>query len=143
VMALRQQREGWVAPDGHRIGFIRAVRPGPDGDSRLTGFLMDAQRAARDVACLLGSAPGQLVGAMEELENNIHEHCNAAGTGLLAFRAARGIFEFVVADLGIGILRSLRSGPQYSALSDHGKALESALTDGISRFGADSGRGHG
>lgn len=143
LTALRQQRESWISPDGRRMGFIRAVRPDPDGNSRLTGFLMDAQRAARDVACLPGSAPGQLVGAMEEMENNIHEHCNAAGTGLLAFRAARSVFEFVVADRGIGILRSLRSCPQYSTLCDHGKALESALTDGISRFGTDRGRGHG
>ena len=143
IAALREERERWVASDAHRMGFIRALRSGADGDSRLTAFLMDAQRAARDVACLPGSAPGQLAAAMEELENNIHEHSGAAATGLVAFRAARGVFEFVVEDRGIGILASLRSCPSYAAVSDHGKALESALTDGISRFGSDTGRGHG
>jgi hypothetical protein len=33
--------------------------------------------------------------------------------------------------------------PQHAALGDHSKALQSALTDGISRFGSDTGRGHG
>jgi hypothetical protein len=31
----------------------------------------------------------------------------------------------------------------YSDLRDHGKALQAALNDGTSRFGADSNRGHG
>ena len=143
ITALRGQHERWIASDGRRMGFIRAARSGPDGGNWLTAFLMAAQRAARDVACLPGSAPGQLAGAMEELENNIHEHSDALATGLLAFRATRGAFEFVIADLGVGILPSLRRCPLYAALSDHGKALESALTDGISRFGSDTGRGHG
>src|ERR1035438_1335679 len=74
ISALQEDRESWISPDARRIGFIRAVRGGADGDNRLTAFLMDAQRAAREVACLPGSAPGQLVAAMQELENNIHEH---------------------------------------------------------------------
>lgn len=144
IAALQENRERWVSADGRRMGFIRAVRLGPDGDNWLTDFLMHAKRAAQDVAALPGTTPGQLAAAMEELENNIHEHSDAADTGLLAFRAAPGVFEFVAADRGIGILESLRKCPMYtSAVNDHGKALESALTDGISRFGRDSGRGHG
>lgn len=144
VTALQEDRERWVSSDERRMGFIRAVRRGPDGDNWLIAFLMDAQRAARDVASLPGGTPGQLAGAMEELENNIHEHSDAANTGLLAFRATPGAFEFVVADRGVGILASLRRCSTYTAaVNDHGKALESALTDGISRFGSESGRGHG
>jgi hypothetical protein len=141
--ALAEDRERWISADHRRMGFIRAMRGGPDGDSRLTAFLMDAQRAAREVAGLPGNTPGQLAAAMKELENNIHEHSDAAATGILAFRAGRGTFEFVVADRGIGILASLRQSPHFRALADHGKALESALTDGTSRFGNNSGRGHG
>jgi hypothetical protein len=70
---------------------------------------------------------------MRELENNIHEHSENAATGLLAFRAARGVFEFVAADRGIGILSSLRQSAQFAALQDHGRALREALTDGTSR----------
>lgn len=143
IAALTEKREFWVNAHDHRMGFIRAVRTGPDGDARLTGFLMDAKRAAANTAQLPGDAPAQLVAAMAEMESNIHEHSEAPDTGLLAFRAAHGTFEFVAVDRGIGILKSLRSCDAYTALSDHGNALAAALSDGVSRFGESSRRGHG
>jgi hypothetical protein len=143
ITALREKRENWVSSNDGRMGFIRALRPGPDGDNRLTDFLMSAQRAARNVARLPSTTSGQLAAAMEELENNIHEHSNAAETGLLAFRASSCVFEFVATDMGIGILQSLRKCSSHTELTDHGKALEAALTDGTSRHGTNSQRGHG
>ena len=143
VAALDHDEESWIAPPDHHAGFIRAVRPGPDGDSRLTGFLMKAKRAGRGVSGLSASVSGQLAAAMEELENNIHEHAGTPETGILAYRAEPGAFEFAVADRGIGILHSLRRGEAYASLSDEGKALEAALTDGVSRHGPDSNHGHG
>ena len=104
---------------------------------------MRAKRAGQEVAGLPAAVSGQLVAAMEELENNIHEHADAPETGMLAYRAEPGAFEFVVADRGIGVLRSLRRCATYAALPDEGKALEAALTDGVSRHGPDSNHGHG
>ena len=107
-------------------------------------FLMDAQRAARDVALLPGKTPGQLVAAMQELESNIHEHSEAPESGPAGL--SRGCQEFLNLSLptgGIGVLASLRSCPKYAALQDNGKALAAVLTDGTSRFGSDSRRGHG
>lgn len=143
IAAIQNQSECWIKPDDRRMGFIRAARNGRDEDALFTGFLMDAQRAARDVSRLPGTVPGQLVAAMQELESNIHEHCDAADTGLLAFRAAAGVFEFVAADRGIGILRSLQRCLAFANLDDHGKAMLAALSDGTSRFGTDGQRGHG
>ena len=111
--------------------------------NRLTGFLMKAKRAGRDVSGLSATVAGQLVAAMEELENNIHEHADAPETGILAYKAEPGAFEFVVADRGIGIGRSLRRCAAYAALQDEGRALEAALTDGVSRHGPGSNHGHG
>ena len=51
-----------------------------------------------------------------------------------------GAFEFVVADRGIGVRRRRAA---YAALTDEGKALEAALTDGLSRHGPVSNRGLG
>ncbi len=104
---------------------------------------MKAKRAGQDVSGLSAAVSGQLVAAMEELENNIHEHADAPDTGIIAHRAEPGAFEFVVADRGIGVLRSLRRCAAYAALPDEGKALEAALTDGVSRHGPDSNHGHG
>jgi hypothetical protein len=143
VSALRSERQYWINSEDHAMGFIRATRAGADGDSHLLAFLMEAKRAATDVARLPGSTPGQLVAAMEELESNIHEHSEAPTTGILAFRAVPGAFEFVAADRGIGILRSLRQCPIYAGIPNHGKALESALADGTSRFGPNGKRGYG
>lgn len=143
VAALEEDKESWVSPVKQHVGFIRAARRSPDADSRLTGFLMTAKRAGREIAGLPAKVSGQLVAAMEELENNIHEHADAPETGILAYRAEPGAFEFVVADLGIGILHSLRRCEAYAALPDEGKALEAALTDGISRHGPNSNHGHG
>ena len=98
IAALDQGRESWIVPLDQYAGFIRAIRRGPDGDNRLTGFLMKAKRAGQDVSGLPAAVSGQLVAAMEELENNIHEHADAPETGMLAYRAEPAAFEFVVAD---------------------------------------------
>jgi hypothetical protein len=52
-------------------------------------------------------------------------------------------FEFIVCDRGAGVLETLRTCPAYSHLADHGKALILALTDGISRYGPNTGHGFG
>ena len=143
IAALAQDRESWTAPRDQHAGFIRAVGRGPNGDNRLTAFLMRVKQAGQEVSGLPAAVSGQLVAAMEELENNIHEHADAPETGMLAYRAEPGAFELVVADRGIGVLRSLRRCATYAALPDEGKALEAALTDGVSRHGQDSNHGHG
>lgn len=141
ITALRRNAAEWMSPDRRRIGFIRIAQS--NDNEAMTRFLMDAHKAAREVSGLPGSQPGQLAAAIREMENNIQEHSDAAQTGSLAYRAAPGIFEFVAADRGIGVLASLRQCSTYAGLSDHGNALRSTLTDGHSRFGQDVGRGHG
>lgn len=143
IDALEGDHETWLVPDGHRMGFIRSLRKQPDGDNRFTAFLMTAQRAAREVTSLPGTTPGQLVAAMQEFESNIHEHSEAPATGCLAFCATPEIFEFAVLDHGIGVLESLHRCTSFAELSDHGKALQAALTDGTSRLGPGSNHGHG
>ena len=143
VCALEQAKHSWVSSTQRHSGFIRATRRGSDADSRFTGFLMNAKRASREIARLPAAVSGQLVAAMKELESNIHEHADASDTGILAYRAELGAFEFVVADRGIGILNSLRRNAAFAGLPDEGKALEAALTDGVSRYGPSSNRGYG
>jgi hypothetical protein len=143
ITAFREERECWLSPEAKRMGYIRAWRRGPDADHHLTGFLMAAKRAARNVARLPGDTPDLLEAAMAEMEGNIHDHAEAPETGVLAFRAQQSVFEFVVADRVIGVLASLRSCPEYDGLEDHGAALHATLTDGTSRHGSRSGHGHG
>jgi hypothetical protein len=140
--AMISGRNQWFCPNGHRLGFIRTTWDPCGDDTQWTAFLLQAQRAA-----VAGGFPGkiasQLVGAIGELQSNIYEHSEAVRTGLIAFQATRGNFEFVVSDKGIGILASLRSCPDYTSLNDHGEALSCALQDGNSRHGKAAGRGMG
>ena len=143
VTALEEKKASWSNPLDPYMGFIRAASEETDRASRWTSFLMRAKRAAMDISGLPATVSGQLVAAMEELENNVHEHSRAPETGVIAYRAETGAFEFVVADHGIGILRSLCSCPDFTLLRDEGTALQAALTDGVSRYGTDCQRGHG
>ena len=137
LSAIYQRKERWLWGD---MGFIRSVRSGPSGDEQFIEFLMNVKRKGRQVSGLPVKISGQLVAAMRELENNIREHSDAAQTGYVAYRIEPGIFEFVVADLGIGIRNSLRPYREYA---DEGQALVAALTDGVSRHGPNSTRGYG
>ena len=143
VYVLKQAKGGWVSSDQRHAGFIRTTRRGGHGDSWFTEFLMNAKRAGHEVAGLPTAVSGQLVAAMKELESNIHEHADAPETGILAYRAEPGAFEFVVADHGIGVLHSLRRNAAHAGLRDEGTALEAAITDGVSRYGPNSNRGYG
>jgi len=138
--ALESGRVHWLSADGRLGGFMKAGAM-PD-EAAWTGFGVAAQQAAT-VAGFPRQVAAQLTGALGELYSNIHEHSGASATGLIAFRAQPGRFEFAAADRGVGILSSLQSCGAYTALNDHGEALRLALTDGVSRHGHDSGRGHG
>jgi hypothetical protein len=132
----------WICPRSKKLGFIRTIWD-PSGDTpEWDAFRYQMQRAA-EAAGFPGSIPAKLVGAIGELESNLHEHSEAAHTGIVAFQAISGGFEFVVADRGIGVLKSLRSCEEHANLHDGGKALSLALTDGVSRFGKAAGRGLG
>lgn len=89
-----------------------------------------------------GLAAG-LMGALGELQDNVFEHSGLPETGLVAYGAKTGMFEFVVADAGRGVLASLRENPEFTHLADCGAALRLAAADGISRHNSESGHGYG
>lgn len=84
-----------------------------------------------------------LLGALVELQDNIYEHSDAPDTGVVAYAVSPTSFEFVVADRGVGVLQSLRRNPRFAGITDSGRAIELAITEGVSRFPEESGRGQG
>ena len=91
-----------------------------------------------DKSCARG-----LVAALREFVDNIHDHSEAAVTGLAGYAIASNDLEIVVADSGIGMLQSLRSSSEFRYLTDSGQALKIAIEDGKSRHGSLSGHGRG
>ncbi len=149
----------WLKPGRHGE-LLRAMATGKKwfSASSMQGFVTmseilaqycdwtDFAMRGRKAAVAAGFAPdmaGQLFGAIGELRGNIEEHSEHAGTGYIAYDATPGHFEFVVADSGIGALKSLRTHPHYIFVTDAGTALNLALTEGVSRHYDDKGRGKG
>jgi anti-sigma regulatory factor (Ser/Thr protein kinase) len=140
--AIASGRTHWVCPDGRRIGFLRTRAKLAADETVWTGFGLAAQKAALASGFSTRTA-AQLAAAIGEMHSNVYEHSGASSTGLVAFRAGANRFEFVVADRGMGVLESLRSCSDYSGMNDHAEALRLTLTDGVSRHGANIGRGCG
>ena len=144
VAALSGRDQFWSGQgNAEETGFIRTKRLSQLYDNRLTTLLMRAKRAGQRISGLSAQVSGQLVGAMGELESNIHEHAESPVSGVVAYRAEADAFEFVVSDRGVGVLASLRRNTEYAGLVDSGVALRAALTEGVSRYGAGSERGFG
>jgi hypothetical protein len=127
-----------------RRGFMRTVYDPLIAESDLprTRFLMAARKSA-EATGLPVSAAQYMAAAMRELESNIWEHSEKSQTGLLAFQASHGAFEFVAADNGVGVLATLRDATEFKSLSDHGRALYLTLQEGVSRHGRDPNHGNG
>lgn len=134
--ALTGSRQQWLQSDG-RCGLVKGN--GLAAEETLGSFKIDAHKAA--LGANFGGAAPLLVAAMGEIIGNVIDHSEAEASGVAIFSARSGLFEFVVADEGIGVLRSLRSCGDYKTLGDEGAALTAMVETGVSRHGP--GRGHG
>lgn len=122
-------------------GFI-ATRHRSQSGLPWDDFCLKARIAARE-AGLEPTEARAVVGALIEIEENVHLHSERVDDGIVAFSSSPGRFEIAVGDSGIGVLDSLRSHSDYANLGDAGTALRLALENGHSRYGRHSGHGLG
>lgn len=140
---LRSGHGGSKLAVGTPSGFIRIRREQDDtSHAGWLSFLAMLGHAA-PIAGLSKTLASQLTGVVKEMEDNVHLHSRQPSTGLVAFMAHRELFEFVVLDRGIGVLKSLQEAPEFAAVPDHGTALRLAVSNGTSRYGSGSGHGLG
>lgn len=133
----------WTTANAPARGFIRVRRDHTDVENATwTQFRYDLQRCAIQ-AGFADSWAKQIVGAIGELEDNVHWHSMDPASGLLVYWIDHASLEIVVLDRGIGALRSLQQCEEFVDLADSGTALEIALQDGRTRYGSSSGRGWG
>lgn len=140
---LRGTQSLWFDTLGRR-GVMRTIFSPlrKEDDVPRTQFLMAARKSA-ETAGLPATVAQYMAAALKEMESNIREHSERPETGLLAFQAAHGSFEFVAADRGVGVLATLREADEFRSLTDHGRALHLTLQEGVSRRGRDPGHGNG
>ncbi len=136
-------RGAYLTTNSERMGFVTTTRTAQAADRvEWTAFCRKAQEAA-ELSLPKAAALG-LIGALREIEDNVHVHSERSHDGVVGFRGNTEEFEFVVADSGIGVLKSLRQSPDYQHLDDAGTAIKIALADGQSRLRhLDPARGHG
>lgn len=129
---------------GDRLGVFPLANLSVDGNPTedWTLWFSRADQAAQAAGFSSRNA-AKVMGAFGELQDNVFRHSQAYTSALIAYAVTDFGFEFVVSDRGVGILGSLRTHPDYSALRDAGSALRVAITNGESRFGRDSGSGLG
>jgi anti-sigma regulatory factor (Ser/Thr protein kinase) len=80
-----------------------------------------------------------LQGALHEMAENSLLHSNSSFPVIVGYHALNGFIQFCVADIGIGVLGSLRTCGDYSGLKTHAEAIRNALHDGVTRFGRQRG----
>lgn len=141
LVSARCQGVSYLASPHAPYGFAKTAHLQSD-DPTSTEFYMRAKRAAA-AAGFSADYCGKITAAIGEFESNISEHSQQADSGYVAYVARQDCMEFVVADLGVGVLASLRSNPSFASLADAGTALELALTEGVSRHSNESARGYG
>jgi hypothetical protein len=142
LTAKHKKQLFWLQPETELLGFCRPTSSALIESQDWIKFSLAAQKAAKSSGFDQPTS-AQLVAAFQELVNNIHEHSGSPETAFVAFSACPKMFEFVVCDDGSGLLSTLKTAPEFSMLDDEGRALELSLTEGVSRFGSDIGRGFG
>jgi hypothetical protein len=79
--------------------------------------------------------------AMSAMTENALLHANSNLVVLVGYQLLDHAALFTVADLGRGVLASLRSSPKFEYLANSRDALRLALCDGVSRLGQGNGYG--
>lgn len=145
---VRALAEGAVSGAGarDRAGVFPLSRYDLDDDGPERPVWDQWAKHAENAAVVAGLSKGLvggLMGALGELLENVFEHSGRPGSGVVAYAASDGSFEFVVADAGRGVLASLRENPEFAGLTDSGTALRVAASDGASRHVRSTGHGYG
>ena len=132
-----------ISLDPNKFEFMRGYQTEAEVDDlRWMTFCKRLENAASS-AGLGDSFAKALTGTVEEMASNVLEHSEHAETSVVGYRWSQTEFEYVVADNGIGVLESLRKNSYYSYLEDSGKALETSIQEGESRYGHNVGHGLG
>lgn len=98
-------------------------------DNRLFGaYLLRFEFGSKRIG-LPAKTTVKLQAAMHEMAVNAVTHAKAPIAALIGYEVRGSSATFCVADVGIGVLKSLRGNPAFSQLSIHSEAIRLALQE--------------
>ena len=101
-----------------------------DEDVEWGNFCQRFERAAREVGFSKDAAIN-MHSALFEMAENAQIHSRSPVAPLVGYEVGNGMAMFTVADVGRGVLASLRSVPQYASLTVDVEAIQLAMRNGV------------
>jgi len=105
-------------------------------------YMIRFRQSAKVAGFSLDKAKG-LAASLGEMADNAVLHANSPHGVLVGYQATNGAAICCIADVGVGVLGSLKTHPAYQDLHRHKEAIRVALRRGESRFGPGTGGGSG
>jgi anti-sigma regulatory factor (Ser/Thr protein kinase) len=125
-----------ITPEMHEFYVLDGDEPTVNRDWR--EFLIRFRQSAKHVGFSQDKAQG-LAAALGEMADNATLHARAKVGVLVGYHVVDGAAVCSVADVGIGVLASLREHEDYRDLETHAAAIRTALQDGTTRYGTGDG----
>jgi len=125
-----------VTPELHEFFVLEGVDPTLNRD--WDEFLVRFRQSAKATGFSQEKAQG-VAAALGEMADNTTVHARSEVGALVGYQVMEGAAVCCVADVGIGVLESLREHRDYRHLQTHTEAIRMAIQDGTTRYG----RGHG
>lgn len=123
--------------------FFVIVEPSDVVDNQLFGeYLLRFEFGAKRIGLPERTAV-KLQAALHEMAVNAVTHAKAPVPALIGYEVRGSAATFCVADVGIGVLKSLRNNPEHHQLAVHSQAIRLALQDNVSCVTSDFRRGNG
>lgn len=110
----------------------------PTTDQVWGEFLVRFRQSAKTVGFTHRKAEG-IAAALGEMADNATLHAQSQTGAVVGYQVIDGAAVCCVADVGIGVLASLRENETYRNLRTHAEALRTALQDGATRYTSGEG----
>jgi anti-sigma regulatory factor (Ser/Thr protein kinase) len=125
-----------ITPESQEFFVLEGDEPTTHRDWQ--EFLVRFRQSAKSVGFSQEKAQG-VAAALGEMADNATLHARSRVGALVGYQVVDGAAIFCVADVGIGVLASLRVNDAYRDLRTHAEALRMALQDGATRYGPGMG----
>ena len=122
-----------MTPMSHEF-FVLEGSSMPTTERDWSEFLVRLRQSVKSVGFDLERAK-RIAAAFGEMADNATLHANAPVGVLVGYQVIDGAVVCCVADVGVGVLKSLTSHDAYRHVQTHKEAVRLALRKGVSRFG--------